>query len=160
MSSDQRKTPAEIYTALRAQALALPPAKEGSEVYCVVLDRAFPNGVATLLAHAEGTVSMYFSGGGGMIGLGGHEKPRSAARVLLSEAEQSLSYLKPVSETPLPRPGSNYFYVLTRSGILSGEITDDDLKARVHPLLRMFIRADNVITEMRRVQAAQAAKRT
>lgn len=50
----------------------------------------FAEGVATLVALANSSVSMSFSGGGGSIGLGPHEGPQKAAQALLHGAPGAL----------------------------------------------------------------------
>ena len=67
------------YLNLRERALNLEPSEVGihssealPHVFGGVMDMAFPNGAATLVALSDGSTSLYTSGGGGVIGGGAH----------------------------------------------------------------------------------------
>jgi len=56
------KSPADVYTGLRQMILTKRPANF-SGFWGVVMDMGMPNGTATMIAVADGTVSMYTSTG-------------------------------------------------------------------------------------------------
>jgi hypothetical protein len=70
---------ADVYRDLRQQVLTLDPAKIGlpssdkNQIHGVLMETGYPEAVATLVTIADGTVSLYFSNGGGIIGVGQHE---------------------------------------------------------------------------------------
>ena len=149
--------PAETYTALRSKALNVSAKTLGTtdEVSGVIMETGYPEAVVTLVSLADGTVSLYFSNGGGMIGLGQHEGPAVAARSLISFAAHNSKRLEPTSETPLPEPGHTRFYVLTSHGTLTAEAKEIDLGENRHVLSPLFYAAQELITEMRKVDEAQ-----
>src|ERR1035437_6926854 len=70
---------ADVYAGLREQILRLDPATAGMSqrpggpiVWGALMEMGYPNGVATIVALADGTTSMYTSTGGGIIGGGAH----------------------------------------------------------------------------------------
>jgi len=73
---------ADIYREMRDRVLALDPASIGliqsgpNQVWGALMETGHPEAVSTLVVLGDGTVSLYFSNGGGIIGLGQHEGPR------------------------------------------------------------------------------------
>src|SRR5688572_16670054 len=57
----------------------MPGDPDGDGIRAVVFDWGMGNGSATLVAFDDGTTSLYFSGGGGIIGAGAHDAVRRAA---------------------------------------------------------------------------------
>jgi len=149
--------PAEIYTKLRAQAFGATAKALGTreQTFGVIMETGYPEAVVTLVALSDGTASLYFSNGGGMIGMGQHEGPAIAARSLISFADHNLKQLAPASETPLPRPGYTRFYVLTQGGTLTAEAKEADLGENRHVLSPLFYSAQELITEMREVEESR-----
>jgi hypothetical protein len=149
--------PAEIYAKLRLQALGATAKGLGTkeQTFGVIMETGYPEAVVTLVALSDGTASLYFSNGGGMIGLGQHEGPAVAARSLISFADHNLKKLAPVSDTSLPRPGYTRFYVLTQSGTLTAEAKEMELGENRHVLSPLFYSAQDLITEMREVEEVQ-----
>ena len=79
---------------LRAMIFNLDPAEIGLTrenfdypVWGIVMETGFPDGSFTLVSLAEGTTSLYFSNGGGIIGGGEHESVRQAASYFLTRAQ-------------------------------------------------------------------------
>src|SRR5579863_8153750 len=93
------------YLGLREQALHVTAnvagATEGAPdnaPYGLVTDLAFPNGTATIVALADGTASMYYSGGGGFLGGIGVPSIRAAAINAVKSARSALMLLRPTKE--------------------------------------------------------------
>lgn len=148
---------AEVYTKLRSQALGAAAKTLGSkeQTFGVIMETGYPEAVVTLVALADGTASLYFSSGGGMIGLGQHERPAVAARSLISFADHNLKQLTPAADTPMPRPGHTRFYVLTQRGTLTAEAEEMELGENRHVLSPLFYSAQELITEMRNVEESR-----
>ncbi len=79
----------QVYQGLRAQILGLDPATAGLQqgsvdrvVWGALMETGYPRGTATLVALADGTTSLYLSGGGGIIGGGSHEAVATPPRPL------------------------------------------------------------------------------
>jgi hypothetical protein len=148
---------AEVYTELRDQILkgkaenfGLKPA--ANEVWGVMMDVGTPNGVASFVALADGTVSLYTSNGGGVIGLGPHPGPHRVGKELIILAQQFVAQAKPTTNFPLPQPGITSFYLLRGTDVLVAEGKRSDLGQVHHPLLRLWLKWEELITEIRMVE--------
>ena len=78
------------------------------------MDTRYPEAVMTLVALADGTTSLYFSNGGGMIGGGQHSRVAAATKRLVEIASRSLDLLSAASDFPLPPPGVMQLIAVTR----------------------------------------------
>lgn len=152
--ANQYKT-ADIYRDLRQQVFSIDPSKIGvnpsasNSVWGVVMETGYPEAVATLVALADGTVSLYLSNGGGIIGVGQHEGPRKASSELLTASKQFLSQAALTKTFPLPSQGNTRFYFLTSGGVLTTESKEDDLGNNRLPLSPLFHKAHEVIAQAR-----------
>jgi hypothetical protein len=142
---------APIYKNLRARAFAVKAEDVQSKavVYGVIMEIGYPEAVATLVSLADGTSSLYFSNGGGLMGAGEAPKVAAASKKLVSEAASELEKLALTTETPLPLLNHTRFYVLTTSGIKTADALEEDLGDQHHALSRLFNWAQAVITEIR-----------
>ena len=143
---------AEIYTDLREQVLALRPgdlAGVGDGPLAAMMETGYPEAVATLVAVADGTTSLYFSNGGGIIGGGEHPQVREAARRWLDAVADALESMSPQDEFPLPEEGMTQFVVVTADGRRGAAATEDDLGHGRHDLSPLFHAGHDVITELR-----------
>jgi hypothetical protein len=164
-SSDYK--PEKIFTDLRGMVLSTKPESIGikihtpDQVWGILMETGFPKAVVSLVALGDGTVSLYFSNGGGIIGLGPHKGPKLAAQRLLSCSEQFLGKASPTRSFPLPRKSYTRFYMLTGGRILTVEALEQDLGQGHHPLSALFFKGQDLITEVRKVdeqlRAAQAS---
>jgi hypothetical protein len=148
---------AEIYGRLRSQAFSLQVHSvssllKDSAIVAVLMETGYDGAVATLATVSDGTVSFYFSNGGGRIGLGEHEAVRKAAVEYLTFAQQFLSMAKPTTAFPLPTLGDTTFYFITREGVRCFSAKEDDLGKKRSPFSPLFFKAHQVITEARLVE--------
>lgn len=148
--------PAETVRGLRQRALTveavelgLAPTTARPHVWGVLMETGHPEAVATLVVLAEGSTSLYFSNGGGIIGAGEHEAVRVASESLLSTAEAHLAHLAPAAATPLPEVGRVRFYLRTFAGTVGAEGEELELGEGRHILSPLFHRAHAVITAVR-----------
>lgn len=121
----------------------------GPSIWGVVMETGYPGVVATLAAMADGSVSLYFSNGGGIIGIGGEEGPQRASRALLEAAPQFLERFEATAKYPLPRESHVRFYVLNREATLTAEVKEEELGGGSHPLAPLYQKAHALITEIR-----------
>src|SRR5262245_34979877 len=115
------------------------------------METGYPAAAATLVALGDGTASLYFSSGGGVIGGGPQPSVNATARRLVEIAGRHLSELSPTTEFPLPGTGEVRFYILTANGVLEGSAREDDLGAGSHSLSEVFFAGHDVITGLRKV---------
>jgi hypothetical protein len=148
--------PAEAFRGLRQQALTtdaaglgLGPVAARPHVWGVVMETGYPAAVATLVVFADGTTSLYFSNGGGIIGAGGHAAVRAAGEGLLTAAEGHLADFAAAVGTSLPSVGRVCFYIRTFNGTLSAEASEQDLGEGRHRLSPVFHAGHTVISAIR-----------
>lgn len=146
---------AEIYTNLRQMVFTVSPEKLGlspsatNRVYGLLMETGYKDAAMTLVSLADGTVSLYFSNGGGYIGVGQHQGPRQASDALLAAAPEYLSQAARVQSFPLPVQGNTRFYFLAFDGIYSTEVKEADLGNNKLLLSPLFFKAQDVITQLR-----------
>jgi hypothetical protein len=149
----------EMYRRLRAMALdavalGLPaPPPEHPGVSGLVVDIPAGGGaVATLVAMADGTTSLYSSTGGGTIGAGAHQSVAEATRRLLALVDQRLEEFGEDDETEQPIGARVRFFVLTPEGRRVADVPDAAFWGRdEHELTPVIAAAQEVITALRQV---------
>jgi hypothetical protein len=145
----------EVFQGLRTQALGVAASSLGlsagtgrSRVFGVVMDTTYDAGTAALVVLADGTVSLYTSTGGGVIGGGAHEHVAAAARRCLQVAEDHLGEFAENGSDSLPAAGGTLITLRTYSGPLRVRAPEDDLGHDRHPASPVFHAAHQVITEL------------
>src|SRR5207247_3546014 len=129
-----------------------PPGKPGAR-RCVLMDWNVGGSVATLVAFDDGTVSLYLSSGGGIIGAGAHANVARAAAPFREQARAILSKLSPPTTFPLPAGNNNVgFYVGTDSMTLSSGEIDVSLSGLTasHPFAGLLHYPEALLTGVRR----------
>jgi hypothetical protein len=145
-------TVADIYMDLRRQVLALTPqsaASPATNVVAVLMETGYPEAVATLVAVSDGSVSLYFSNGGGIIGAGEHAPVRKVAAKFLAAAAAYVPQSSLAQQFPLPSPGRVRFYLVTPKGTYSAEAAEDDLGYERHSFAPLFHQGHELITAVR-----------
>ncbi|HEV2037681.1 MAG TPA: hypothetical protein VGQ96_03655 [Candidatus Eremiobacteraceae bacterium] len=158
------KSPAAIFRKLRNQVLAL-SAKDvagaplPTGVFGALMEFTAGQTWVSLVAILDGTTSLYFGSGGGIIGAGKSEIVRKANRLFLEVAGQFVSRFAKTESYPTPQPNHMRFYLLTSDGVrASDEIREDAVRQRGNELFGLYAAAQNVITQIRLVQEKQQAK--
>jgi hypothetical protein len=148
--------PAQSYLQLRDRILRLEPAELGltptttaPHVWGVLMETGYAVGIATLVSLADGTTSLYFSTGGGMLGSGDYAPVAEASKALVVQAENHLSQMASATEFPLPAVGQVRFSCFTYSGIFSAEAAEVTLKSGDHPLSPLFVLAHETLDQLR-----------
>jgi hypothetical protein len=119
------------------------------------MDWGVNNGTATVVAVADGTVSIYLSSGGGSLGGGqGHAPIREAGQKFLNLAKESLPKMQKTTEYPLPGRGQVYFYVRTGAGVFTARTSQEELNSHSHPLRSLGDAAQEIITKYRQIETA------
>jgi hypothetical protein len=116
----------------------------------LVMETGFPEGSYTLVALDDGTASIYFSEGGGVIGAGEYPRVASAAKTAVQTAAENIQ-LFTLIDSALPPPPAGLVTLYIRSGkelfMLSAE--EDQLGDGKHSASSIFYAAHDVITEIR-----------
>jgi len=140
---------ADVYTGLRNQVLQIRETEKSARVAALLMETGYPEAVVTLVTIADGTTSLYFSNGGGIIGAGEHDSVRSAASALLRLAAQHGSEMVETNEFPLPGEGRVRFYLITSGRVLTAEAAEQDLGYNRAALSSLFHEAHKVIATVR-----------
>jgi hypothetical protein len=105
--------------------------------------------VVFLAAVAEGSVSMYLSTGGGIIGGGQHAAIRAAGQRFLEAVESSLSQFEPHESFAPVRPERASFIAQTYQGKLGADVLEADAQLGTNPLSGCYGAAQDLITQLR-----------
>lgn len=150
----------QTYLGLRSMVMSISPEEIGIpddvEVFGVIMDTTYPNGTATLIALADGTVSLYTSTGGGVIGGGAHDQIASAGKQLIAVAESHMADFESDPPDELPPAGWTLITARTRTGPLCVTALEDDFGYRRHPASPVFHAAHAVITELRQLEESRS----
>jgi hypothetical protein len=152
----QKSDPGDVIRGLREQAFSLPaievgisPAPGHERVWSMLMETGYPEAVASLVTIADGTTSLYFSNGGGIIGAGRHVPVRTAAEAFIAAGNVHVGAFGPAAEHPLPAVGRVRFYARTFDGLLTAEADEQDLGENRHPLSPLFHLGHAVIAAVR-----------
>jgi hypothetical protein len=145
------------YCGLRDQILNLRsmPAAMGGVI--AVLAEIGMEAVATIVAVADGSTSLYLSSGGGTIGAGAHKQVAVCALKLLGAADQAQQMMQSVTAYPLPLPKHVRFYIVSSNGVRSAEVLESELQNQAHVFSPMYRLTHNVITAIRLIKPPAAA---
>ena len=137
---------------LNPKSLDITPSEDLPRVWGFMMELFISQTWINLICIADGTVSMYFGSGGGIIGAGEHDSVRTAARECLKKSEEILEHLKNFAPLHLQNEGTIKFHVLTYDGIRSDEAETDEIDSGNHYLSELHYYAQSVITEVRSVK--------
>lgn len=162
----EEKSQTEVFERLRSMVLSLEPSDIGvtkenfpHHVFAVVMETGFDEGSFTLSAIADGSTSLYFSNGGGIIGGGEYENVRKASSYLISGGNHFYEKAKKTTSFPKPESGQVIFYFITFEGVLSYQALENDLGNEKDELSGLFFAAHNVISELRNIEENTNDKR-
>jgi hypothetical protein len=149
-----------VYQGLRQKVLDLDPATVGLAptpehpmVFAGLMEMGMEGGVASLVVIGDGTTSLYYSTGGGIIGAGFHDSVKGPSRAFLNSLERHVKELAPDQPGhPTPAAGMTHLRALTfGGGHLLVAARDDDFGEKRHPLWEIFYFGHGVITAMRKL---------
>jgi|SRR5215213_8401039 len=150
----------QMFQELHTMVFSLDPQELGLSktdglVWGLLMETGHSEGSFTLVALRDGTVSLYFSNGGGMIGIGQHETPREIASELLALAPKYLSETSITTNYPVPTAGLTRFYFLTFEGVRTVEGKEHDMGNNRHVLSPLFLKAHELISAARELDEAR-----
>jgi len=147
-SADLRK----LVFSLNPNGIGLSKESFGHPVWGIVMETGFPDGSFSLIVLGDGTTSLYFSNGGGIIGGGEHKNVREASSYYLTGAQHYYEKGRKVSEYPMPTNGEVKFYFLTYEGVRMYSAQEEKLGNEIDELSNLFFSAHGVISELRKIQ--------
>jgi len=148
--------PAQVYLQLRNRILKLNPSEVGlgpskaaPHVWGVLMETGYQVGSATLVSLADGTTSLYYSTGGGMLGSGEYSPVAEASKALVAQAEDHLQHVSLNNEFPLPEVGQVRFILLTYTGLFTSVAPEKILAAGGHSFSPLFLKAHETLEQLR-----------
>jgi hypothetical protein len=151
-------TGGSIYDGLRRQVFDLAPDVLGLDgdrlpggVWGVVLELGLETSTVTVIALADGTTSLYTTGGFGIIGGGAHPQVVVANRKLREAVAARLDAFRPDATEALPGPDDLKVRALTGIGRQVADAAQADLVDGNHPLSDVFFAGHHVITRLREI---------
>ncbi|WP_457098144.1 hypothetical protein [Lysobacter sp. P5_B9] len=109
-------------------------------------------GFYTLVVLADGTTSLYFSNGGGIIGAGEKPDVREASRQFIGWGNRLVGSAESARSTQAPAKGSTKFFFLTFDGIRSYTAPEVELGEERDALAPLFHAGHAVIAAVHRAQ--------
>ena len=144
---------------LKADELGITENAAPYKVWGLLMETAYPKGAASLVTFIDGSTSLYFSNGGGIIGAGDCDLVKTASKDFLATADQFLSYAHPVNDFPLPQVGHVTFYLKTFDGVLSCSALELELGENRNVLSPLFYAGQDVISRLREQELLKNSKK-
>jgi hypothetical protein len=161
-SRKPKADPVEVVRGLREQALSmvpkeleLTPGPGHTQVWGVLMEIGFPDATATLVTIVDGSTSLYFSNGGGIIGAGERAGVREASQQFVALADTMVDSFSVTSSYPFPEVGRVRFYLRTFDGTRTADAAEQDLAQQEHPLSALFVAGHTVIAAIQESGAFQ-----
>ena len=148
------------YEGLRRQVLDSKPDEQvktlmdGKPIYAAIVDMDLGKAIATLACFLDGTTSLYFSNGGGELGLGqAREEVRNATVAFLRSSEQVLDKMEVTTDFPLPTEGKHAVYLISECAIYKYEIDLQVLESESKEIQFLFFLYQNVLNKIRETKS-------
>ncbi len=133
--------------------LRISPSEELPRVWAVLVDMPIADTWVSLICIAEGSVSLYFGTGGGIIGAGEHESVWLATKKYLMKAEEIVDKMKDFKPVKLESLEKVTFHVLMHEGKRTDSAKEEELvlgeEFTDHYLSELYHLAQDVISEIR-----------
>jgi hypothetical protein len=152
----------DVYRDLRNRALHVTTAELGlapdpeAPIHAVIMETGDQGAVSTFACFRDGTVSLYSSTGGGVIGGGQHESVRNACFEMLAitneYAQAFIAACQQVSNFALPGDGEVFFYLITSDAVYQAQCMEDALSEQRDPFSALFNNCHAVMTEVRQIE--------
>ena len=151
---------AGLREAVLSRAFLLQGTAEGAAQKAFAADwRVSTDQLATLVSFEDGTTSIYFSSGGGVIGAGEVPTVKPVADRFRAAFNGLESHFRVVDSWPPPAPGNYVFYYLDRNATrATTPLSQSELESSNHALHGLVAEAQGLITAIRTAQPAQGQK--
>jgi hypothetical protein len=136
---------------LKPDELGLAPSEAAPYIWGVLAELGYEVGSATLVALADGTTSLHYSTGGGLLGRPGFVPLVQASQALVAEAQKFVAQASPIEDFSVPAPGQVRFILLTYSGTYATSATEKSLASGEHPLAPLFQRLQDTLGQLRQL---------
>ncbi|MBK8800731.1 MAG: hypothetical protein IPN71_01465 [Fibrobacteres bacterium] len=158
------RKPAEpgMFQKMRDMQLRTPPSEMGltktsdDQIVGVCMEQSIGNAVMSLRCFVDGTVSLYFSTGAAIIGVGQHEQGREKGLAFVKASSQFQEHLTLDQKLALPEDGQTRFILVRFDGTFSAGTLTVDLGENRSPLSPLFRLGHEVITVARLLQESRS----
>lgn len=114
----------------------------------VVMETGYPKAIFTLVALSDGSVNLYYSTGGGMLGAGTQDGPAKAA-MTLAQAAKHFAPQMPIAPNKLsPDQGETKLYVLVDGKVRGVAAPDREFGENRLPQSPLYHAAQRVMMEI------------
>jgi hypothetical protein len=149
--------PAAMSRELRSMVLALSAAELGltranypHEVWGMLMETGLQGGHYTLVVLADGSTSLYYSTGGGVIGASTWPAVKDASQRFLDQGNRALAGSAPATSLEPPPLNTTRFFFLTFDGVQVGTAPEAALTQKNHKLAALFRAGHDVIAAIRK----------
>lgn len=122
------------------------------DAWGVVMETGVDAGWYTLVVMADGSTSLYFSTGGGIIGSGSKPDVVDASRALIETAHEFVAHAEPAASFEPPANGMTSLHFLTFDGVRSHIAVEDALGEQRDAFWPVFHAAHAVLAAVREAQ--------
>ncbi len=130
--------------------LDIKPGDNGcTQVWGVLMETGYEDGPVSLVVIGDGTVSIYFPSGGGVLGAGNQRPVWAAGKALLETAEYAQEFFNQPSDASFPGPGEIKFHILTFKGARMAGGLEKEISRGIGPLSTLYWAGQAVITQVR-----------
>ncbi len=136
--------------ALSASDLGFTRANYPHEVWGMLMETGMQGGHYTLVALADGSTSLYYSTGGGVIGASAWPAVKDASQRFLDQGNRALVSSAPATSLEPPPLNTARFFFLTFDGVQVGTAPEAALTKKNHKLAALFRAGQDVITAIRK----------
>jgi hypothetical protein len=145
----------EIYAGLRMRALSVKPpdvglatSTESGTVLGLLMEFWATRATVSLVTLMDGTTSLYFGNGGGLIGAGVRPAVAEATAHLIALSQQYKSQMQQTTSFPTPTPGRVRFFLMTSTGVLTAETREDSLVQGTDQFSPLFVQSQQVMQQV------------
>lgn len=151
-----------MFQKMRDLQLRTPPSEMGltkvsdDQIVGVCMEQSIGNAVMSLRCFVDGTVSLYFSTGAAIIGVGQQDQGREKGLAFVKAASQFEGNFEYDQKLVLPEEGQTRFILVRFDGTLSAKAVTEDLGEYRSPLSPLFHLGHEVITVARLIQESRS----
>ena len=116
-----------------------------NDIWGTIMETGLEEGSFMLVGLMSGDASIYFSGGGGVIGGITHAPVREAAINLNTVADDFFEHYQEAESYPVPDSGEVLFYILTQDGVFTAKALEKDISGGEHELRFLYYVAQELI---------------
>ena len=136
------------YFQMKPQEIGLSKDSFQHPVWGIIMETGFADGHFTLITLADGTTSLHFSTGGGILGGGAHESVRQFAGRYLLGAQYFVAKASKVDDYPVPPDGQVTFSFLTFDGVSQISAPEKNMGVGEHEYANLFYAAHELMHEL------------